>query len=209
MAWSGSMIDPSEIETRFAIEDGMGFMDSIFTEPSEEALGQIEVVKEYLEFLPDLEADFVNLYFFKKLKQTEIAELFSCSQPTVHYRLQRATARIQFLLQLPKVEEDELVRDLINFLADPLDVKIMTGMWKTTCQSEVAKGLGVSQGLVRHRFLRTIKKLKQAIELGGPETTRFDLYVQLFEFIAANLNILREVKRQAPPTPDPMVSILD
>jgi len=195
MAWTGHMIDPSDIETRFSIEDGMGFLDSIFTEPSDEDLAQIEVVKEYMEFLPPLEADFVDLYFFKKLKQTEIAGLFECSQPTVHYRLQRATARIQFLFQLPRVEEETLLADLQGFLGNDLDVQIMLGMWKTTCQSEVAKQLGVTQGLVRHRFLRTIKHLQEAVKLGGPKTDTYDLYIRLFEFIAANLNILREVRR--------------
>jgi DNA-directed RNA polymerase specialized sigma24 family protein len=203
------MIDPNEIETRFAIEDGIGFLDSIFTEPTKEMRVQIEVVKEYMEFLPALEADFVDLYFFKKLKQTEIAGLFSVSQPTVHYRLQRATARIQFLLQLPQVEGDSLLTDLTEFLPDPLDVKIMIGMWKSTCQSEVAKGLGVSQGLVRHRFLRTIKKLREAVELGGPQVEPYGLYIRLFEFISSNLNILREVKRTPTPEVSPSISILD
>lgn len=198
MSWSGHhMIDPSDIETRYAIEDGMAYMESIFTEPDEEAKGKIEQVRDIMESLPPREADFVDLYYFRRLKQTDIAALFGVSQPTVCYRLQRATARIQFLLQLPRVEESDLRGDLAGFLADPLDVEIMMLMWTTTCQSVVAKTLGVSQGLVRHRFLRAVKKMREFIEAGEDPEGRFSLYVRLFEFISANLNILREVQRPA------------
>lgn len=194
--WSGHhMIDPSEIETRFSNEDSMAFMDSIFDEPSEESLVQIEIVKGIMESLPTREADFIDLYFFRRLKQTDIADLFGVSQPTVCYRLRRATSRIQFLLQLPGVVEEELEKDLTEFLTDPLDIQIMVLMKRTTCQSEVGKRLGVSQGKVRHRFQRSVKKMRVQAEK-DPESP-WGLYVRLFEFIEANLNILREVQRPA------------
>jgi len=181
------MIDPSEIENRFSIEDGMAYMASIFEEPSDEAKKRIRRILEILEDLPPREADFIELYYFKRLKQTDIAAIFAVSQPTVSYRLQRATARIQFILQMPEVDEEALDDDLRYFLTDPLDVEIMLLMKETTCQSEVAKRLGVSQGLVRHRFIRSLNRLR------GVEG--FEDYVCLFEFISANLNILREVQR--------------
>ena len=80
-----------------------------------------------------------------------------------------------------------LKADLQGFLSDPLDVEIMLYMYKTTCQSEVAKRLGVSQGLVRHRFIRTIKRMG--------DNERMCFYAHLFQNIAENLNILREVQR--------------
>lgn len=166
MGWLGhGMIDTTDIETRFSLEDGMSYMASIFTEPSEEDLEQIDAIRIIMESLPAREADFVDLYYFRRKKQTEIAYLFDCSQPTVCYRLQRATARIQFLLQLPHVEEADILRDMADFLTDPLDEQIMVLMWRTTCQSEVAKQLNVSQGLVRHRFLRTVKRMRNFAEI--------------------------------------------
>jgi len=63
----------------------------------------------------------------------------------------------------------------------------MTLMYQTTCQSEVAKRLDVSQGLVRHRFIRSIARLSR-IEGLLP-------YVEMYRAIATNLNILREVQR--------------
>lgn len=186
--WSGHrMIDPTEIESRFSMEDGLGYLDSVFTEPSDESLVMIERVEAILESLPPREADFVNLYYFKHLKQTDIAAIFHVSQPTVCYRLQRATARIQFLLTLPDIKRPDISETLNGFLSDPLDVQIMLLMYDTTCQSEVAKKLGVSQGLVRHRFIRSINRMKRVDNLAD--------YVELFETIANNLNILREVQR--------------
>jgi len=162
-------------------------MDSIFEEPTDEAQEKVKRVRDVLEDLPPREADFVDLYFFRQLKQTDIARIFGVSQPTVCYRLQRATARIQFLLGLPHIEVFQLEQDLVGFLSDPLDVQIMVLMWKTTCQSEVAKRLGVSQGLVRHRFIRSLRRMHDNPKLAQ--------YVALFDRIQENLNILREVQR--------------
>jgi predicted DNA-binding protein (UPF0251 family) len=187
MAWYGYMVDPVDIETRFSTEDSLAYMDSIFTEPTEEDLEQIAEVSKVLSKLPPREADFVELYFFRHMKQTDIAQIFKVSQPTVCYRLQRATARIRFLLEMPEVDADKLRKDLAGFLADPVDVDVMCLMYETTCQSSVAKRLGVSQGFVRHRFIRTIDRLA-AVPTMVP-------YADLFQTISENLSILREIRR--------------
>jgi len=188
MSWSGHFtIDPSELEARFSEEDSMSYLGSIFTEPTEEDLQKIQKVRNIMDLLPEREADFIDLYYFKKLRQTDIAEIFGVSQPTVCYRLIRAASRIRFLLNLPDVDVNILEAELTGFLSEPLDVRIMVLMLETTCQSEVASRLGVSQGLVRHRFLRTINKMKPL--------EHFSEYVKLFEFVAGHLNILREVQR--------------
>ena len=190
MAWSGHyMIDPHDIENRFSVEQSWAYMDSIFEESTPESIAKIERVKEIMEFLPPREADFVDLYFFKRLKQTDIACIFSVSQPTVCYRLRRATARIQFLLSLPEISREDIESVMRGFLADPMDAHIMVLMWETTCQSEVAKRLGVSQGLVRHRFIRSVKRMA--------ENENLTVYAEMFTAISANLNILREVRRPA------------
>lgn len=189
--WSGhKVVDPTELESRFSIEDGLGFLDQTGSEElSEDSLERLEGVKQILDQIPDREADFVELYYFKHLKQTDIAVIFDVSQPTVCYRLQRATARIQFLLDLPHLAEGELEDVIEGFLSDPLDVQIMMLMHETTCQSEVAKRLGVSQGLVRHRFMRSIDRMEQTPGMGK--------YAGMYRMISENLNILREVSRPA------------
>lgn len=186
--WSYSnSVDPSEIESRFAEEDGLSYMDSIFTEPTEDDLEQIDRIRSVLNNLPPREADFIELYYFKRLRQTDIAHIFGVSQPTVCYRLARAADRVKFLLNRPSVDRETMLSDLTGFLTDPLDVRIMILMWETTCQSEVAKCLGVTQGLVRHRFLRSVNRMRS-----NPKMSQ---YVELFDYITKNLNILREVQR--------------
>jgi DNA-directed RNA polymerase specialized sigma subunit len=186
--WSGhKVIDPTDIENRFSNEAGLGFLDLGSEEVSEESAAQLERVRGVLDQLPPREADFVDLYYFRRLKQTDIATIFGVSQPTVCYRLQRAASRIHFLLSLPDISSEEVEASVAEVLTDPIDVRVMVLMQQTTCQSEVAKQLGVSQGFVRHRFIRSIGKLR-GVE--GKESL-----VVLFDLIAANLNILREVQR--------------
>jgi DNA-directed RNA polymerase specialized sigma24 family protein len=187
--WSGMIVmDPAIIDRHFNETDTLGSMFvSSPDEPPEESLVQIDTVRSVLGRLPPREADFVDLYFFQRIRQTVIASLFNVSQPTICYRLQRATERIKFLLQMPPLEEGELESAMKSVLSDPMDVAIMCGMLKTTCQSEVAKSLGVSQGLVRHRFFRTLSKLEALPSM--------EKYVQAFRLVASNLNIMREVYR--------------
>jgi DNA-directed RNA polymerase specialized sigma subunit len=181
-------VDPTELESRVSTDDNMEFLEQILSEePSEESRQNLERVREIMEELPPREADFVDLYFFSHKTQTDIAEIFKVSQPTVCYRLQRATARIRFVLGLPDVSEEEMLRALREFLSDDEDVQIMRLMYETTCQSAVAKRLGVTQGKVRHRFMRSTKRM-----LGSPSMQKL---ARIFGLIAENLNILHEVDR--------------
>lgn len=176
--------DPDSV---FSNEDSLSFFGSVFTEPDEDDVKMMEKVRGMLDMLPPVEADFVEMYFFKHIKQTDIASIFGVSQPTVCYRLYRAIDRIKFLLILPKVDVDQMRSDLSKFMSDPMDIDIMMFMYETTCQSESAKRLKVSQGLVRHRFIRSIKKM------AADESMHF--YSEIFTMIADNLNIMRDVRR--------------
>lgn len=202
MTWNNYCNSSESLETRFAVEDGMAFLDSVFDELSDESKNKINQIKVFLDDLPPLEADFVELYYFRKLKQTEIADLYKVSQPTVCYRLQRAAARIHFLLEIPKPNETQLLQDISSVLSEPLDQQIMYLMWATTCQSQVAKTLGVSQGLVRYRFLRGIERLiKYSEELkladSVEQSTVISDYAKMFEFISNHLNILWGVQKSS------------
>ncbi len=128
-------LDPSDIEARFSDGQGLGFLGSIFTEPSEESAALTEEVSKILESLPPKEADFVDLYFFQHCKQTDIAAIFRVSQPTVCYRLRRAMDRIKFLLRFPVIDPAVMAADLSTCLKDPFDVKILVLMYESTCQS--------------------------------------------------------------------------
>lgn len=178
-------MDPSDIESRFSNKDSMQYMESLFEGISEESQGKIEKVKEIMNILPPLEADFIDLYYFKNIKQTSIAKIFSVSQPTVCYRLQRASSRIKFFLDLPPVTREDIEMSMRGFLSDPLDIQIMLLMYDTMCQSKVASKLSVTQGLVRHRFLRSIKRMRDCPSM--------EKYYTLFFLISKNLNALRDL----------------
>lgn len=186
--WSGHcVVDPHEMESRYSTLDSMAYIESIFEEPSEESTEKIEKIREILDLLPPIESDFVRLYYFHHLRQTAIAQIFQVSQPTVCYRLQRAADRIQFILEMPDLTSADVENAMRLFLTSEENVQIMVLMFETTCQSEVAKRLGASQGKIRHRFVRSLEKMR---EVEGLET-----YVKLFDSISDNLNILREVSR--------------
>lgn len=189
--------EPGAIESRVAHDEGLDSLATILLEPSEDAVAKIDRVKEIMLTLPPREADFVDLYYFKHVKQTRIAAIFGVSQPTVCYRLRRATDRIKFILELPYFKPDEMAADMAKAQLKPLDIQIMVLMYQTTCQSSVARALGVSQGLVRHRFIRSIKMLGDIEEMRK--------YSDTFHKISQNLNILREIHRS---TNEPQISHL-
>jgi len=156
----------------------------------EESERRIERVREIMEYLPQREADFVDLYYFRGKKQTSIARIFNVSQPTVHYRLRKATKRIQFLLALPDISEGDMRETFakVSSLKDPLDIEIMILMYRTTCQTEAAKHIGRSQGFVRHRYLRTRAKMEAA----GEHCAEL---VRLFDMISEKPNIMNRHKQ--------------
>lgn len=192
--WSGGyrIMSSQDIESRFSVEDGFSYLDfSLDEHMNEESEERLARVKNILDRIPPREADFVDLYYFRQKRQTDIAAIFGVSQPTVCYRLQRAAERIRFLLKLPSFDETTARPIIESVLADPTDVEILFRMYETTCQSEVAKTMSVSQGFVRHRFIRSISRLRVAGHV--------DL-ADLFDVVGANLNILREVQRPFPDT---------
>lgn len=190
--WGGHvLIDPNDMERMFSVEDGFSQLPSVWEEPSEDGMLQLDNVREVLDKVPPREADFIELYFFKRLRQTAIADLYNISQPSVVYRLQRGARRLRYLIEMPDYDRDQMEKDLAEVVSDPIDVKIMLGMVDTTCQSEVARDLDVTQGFVRHRFLRTIDKL-ETIE--GMET-----YVAVFRHVSDNSNIMKNTCRAAWP----------
>ena len=148
-------------------------------------------VTAWLNSIPDCEADIIHLYFFLGKRQADIAEIFKMTQAAVSYRLTRGIQRIKFLLAMPDVSEDDMRRDLGEVFSQPIDVDILVGMWSSTCQSEVAIRLGLTQGRVRHRFFKAVERLKTA----AGSNPKYSPYSEIFTMISSKkFNILREVK---------------
>jgi DNA-directed RNA polymerase specialized sigma24 family protein len=189
-------VDPAELANRFATTDDP-FNDEPEPEPSEDSVEAILAQGNYdtilaplLNRIPQREADLIYLYYIQKKRQADIAEIFEVTQAAISYRLDRGLQRIKFLLSIPPVTEEDLRRDLPEIFKE-IDVDILIGMWQTTCQSEVASRLGLTQGRVRHRFFKAVKTLKEA---AGAEP-KFVPYHKVFSAISSKrFNILREVR---------------
>lgn len=229
-------VDPAEMASRFAdprFDDGedLGEDDLGLENISPEDVAEFMLANDYesqiaplLDRIPAREADLIELYFIEQKRQADIAEIFGVTQAAISYRLDRGVKRIQFLLSIPQVTEEELCRDLPRvfpassscpkcegqgtFGESPeglpsdcrvckgsgsilIDVAILVGMWATTCQSEVATELGLTQGRVRHRFFKAVKILEKAAEADKD----LEPYHKIFRAISSKkFNILREVK---------------
>ena len=191
MAASGYVIpmDPLTLANRLVTpsldEEVDAEVESLFAEADYESR-----IAPLLDRIPRREADLIYLYFIKRKRQADIAAIFEVTQAAISYRLDRGLKRIKFLLSIPQITADEIRDDLTDVFAT-IDVDILIGMWETTCQSEVATRLNLTQGRVRHRFFRAVKTL----ETLAVTNDKYQPYQKVFSAIASKkFNILREVR---------------
>ncbi|MFA5054421.1 MAG: sigma factor-like helix-turn-helix DNA-binding protein [Parcubacteria group bacterium] len=209
MSTSGYVIplDPASMANRFAevdrniqaLEEGLLGLedgdvdDDVGCKTLEQLLREgnyDSLLTPLLDRIPSREADLIKLYFIDKKRQADIALIFDVTQAAVSYRLGRGLKRIKFLLSIPHLEEEEMREELPGVFKDSIDVDILVGMWHTTCQSEVAKILNLTQGRVRHRFFSAITTL----EVAAAKDPRYEKYYRVFKTISnKNFNLLREV----------------
>lgn len=179
------------IERCFSVQDGY----ALFGDPSDGGMSPeteqlARRVVRLLDRLPPVEADWIHLFFFERWSQDTIAALFDVSQPTVCYRLRRAEQRLKFLLSIPDgVDADRVCQDVQPVVRNDVDLAILNHMWTTTCQSETGHRLGVTQGLVRYRFHRTIRRLAQWVD--GPGVPEFPACGR--EGVATYLRVMRQI----------------
>lgn len=158
-----------------------------------------EDIMPYLHRLPNKEQDMVDLYYFRKKRQKDIARMFSITQGAVSHRLSRARKRLRFLRDMPKVE-DRVLLERLSAEFSRMDSDIIYHMTKTTCQSLVAKIVNDKYGLsgqdvltqvkVRHKFFKAIERLR---ELGEKDPTYRMIHL-LTMHIRNGSYLLHEVK---------------
>lgn len=184
-------MDPAQLANRLIAPTP--YVDVMEDQSLESLFGETDYesrIAPLLDRIPQREADLIYLYFIKKKRQADIAAIFEVTQAAISYRLDRGLKRIKFLLSIPQISTEEIRRDLTSSFQD-IDIDILVGMWETTCQSEVATRLNLTQGRVRHRFFRAVK----ALESLALRNTQLLPYQQVFSAIASKkFNILREVK---------------
>lgn len=149
-------LDPVELSSRFSTEQSLEPLTEIDDEWKETRL---EEIKDVLDYLPDVEADYIRLYYFRDKKQVDIAEIFDVTQAAVSYRIKRGKERLKFILDMPDLSKDEVYEILKDEMNNEKDPKIFREMYATSCQTEVADRLDLGQGCVRHRFLNNLRHL--------------------------------------------------
>lgn len=181
--------DPNDISARFSNEHRLGYdpdIDqfgdwgfNIEDELSPALAEEIEIngqelitngqkldfsaIEQFLCRIPEREADLITLYHRDRMKQEQIAKIFGITQAAVSYRLHRGIRRIQFLRTIPELDNNTFELELGSKFSKQ-DLEILWRMYETTCQSEIAKQMGLTQGRVRHRFFRALGRIKELIE---------------------------------------------
>jgi DNA-binding MarR family transcriptional regulator len=174
-------IDAAELEGRFSNENKLQYIDSSFSYTFKD-------LEPYLELLPKKEYDLIFMYYVLKKEQKEIAKILRLTQGGVSHRISRAKKRLRYLVKVPKFTQEELFEDL-DSLFEELDLIILWGLYETTCQSEVAKKVGLTQSRIRHRFMKNLETLEKVNDV---ET--YKKYYEAFHLISNNnFNILREI----------------
>ena len=163
--------------------------------PDDEPDHEAEVLQRYreklvplLDIIPDDEADMIQMYYFDRKTQNDIAEVFGMTQAAVSYRIQRAMQRLQFFASVPDIDPTMIREDLASVLK-PSEIDIVESMYWTTCQSKTAELLGRTQGYVRETFARVIDKL-----LESPNRDHEDYATYFRELQARGLNMRHFVK---------------
>lgn len=174
-------IDSTELESRFSTEDRIPFFGA--------SKYSLDDLKPYLAMLPKKEADLILMYHVLKKDQKEIAKILNLSQGGVSHRIARARERLRFLISIPKFTRNELLEDLKSVIEEEIDLVIMWELYRTTCQSQVAEIVGMTQSRVRHRFMKCLRILEEKSQ-AKPELER---YFQAFTQISNNFNILHEI----------------
>jgi DNA-directed RNA polymerase specialized sigma24 family protein len=193
--------DPSSINSRFSSVNRLGYegdgdaeddlqrlIEEKWSPEDEVDIDMAEggpnfaAIDVHLDRIPVREADLIRLYYRDQMKQEQIARLFGITQAAVSYRLARGRRRIQFLQTIPELDQELFYKELSpEFISQ--DLEILWRMYETTCQSEVAKLMGLTQGRVRHRFFRAKDHLKELIERDAKAK-----YAKIQEMRKKNLN---------------------
>jgi DNA-directed RNA polymerase specialized sigma24 family protein len=161
---------------------------------------QAAKIEMWLRKIPKEEAEAIYLWVFREKRQTEIARMFGVTQAAISYRIKKGRRRLQFLLSIPDIDASEIESELPKFtrngkqVFDDLDVAILVKLLETTCQSDVSRSLGVSQGKVRARFFKIVETLRGLKDTGSAaQLEKAEKFYEVFHSLVNNFNIFRRV----------------
>jgi predicted XRE-type DNA-binding protein len=183
-------MDPLEIESRFSNESAFFF-------DQDDAPISYTDFQPFISKLPQREIDLIEMYYKSDKKQKEIAEYFGVTQGAISHRLSRASKRLKFLRDMPKVNGN--LRDILSAYFTSFEIDIIMLMVETTCQSRTAHLMNkkyrlngddkMTQVKVRHKFERFIERISKC------KRKHPDLCVchDLMKYVKENLYMMHEV----------------
>lgn len=141
-------------------------------------------VAEFLEFLPELEAEIFWLIASKRKHQKDIAALLGLSQPTVSYRYRRVLVKLRYLMTIQSIPLKKLLKDL-DFLKD-YEKDVLYDLFYFLNQEKVGEKHEVRQSSVKWVFIKTLRKLEE-LEAGDPQ--RWFNHLGVFYLLDNNFQI--------------------
>lgn len=139
-------------------------------------------VEDYLQLLPELEAEVLYLLCVKRKTQKDVAKLLETSQPTISYRYRRAIDKLSYLVVLNSASLDEIIATLPQLKDKERD--ILRELFYTANQELVGAKFGVRQSSVKWIFTKA-KRYLQAAEQQDPP--RWFRHYCLFLLLERNL----------------------
>lgn len=147
-------------------------------------------LKPLIDLLPKKEQDLIYAFCVLNKSQRELAVMFRLTQGGISHRLCRALQRLDYIVNVPKFNKSELIKDLKCIFQNKETLDILWCLYETTCQSEAAKKFNMTQSRIRHRLTLCFKTLEKIKEIKP-----FDMYYKTFSMLyASKFNILHEIR---------------
>ena len=152
-----------------------------------------------IQELPRIEQTIFFFYYGKEVNQHDLSIIMGVSQGAISHKLRKIEERLNYLKELKQINFDKFYEDVYEITEDYIDIEVLQGIVKTSCQSETAWRINSKYGLkgkekinqikVRHRFEKLVEKLKKL-----KQRKRYKDHYKTIMKIKNNLYILYEVK---------------
>jgi len=141
-------------------------------------------MEQFLDYLPEVEAEIFWFIFIKKKNQKDIAALLGFSQPTVSYRYRRTLAKLSYLMTLLLVDVHAIIDDMV-FLKER-EKQILEDLFFYVNQELVGQKYNVRQSSVKWIFVKTKRRIE---EMERREPERWFNHFGLFALLETNLSM--------------------
>ena len=150
--------------------------------------------------LPPLEADWVHLFYFKRLSQGDHRCAFRLHAALGALPTEPSHGTAAVPLAAPVASSPDCVAQALRELGaqlrlEAVDIELVRHMLETTCQSETGARLGFTQGKVRYRYHRVVERLAQYLcderaAVDPQHFRRLSAHLRALKLVAENPNVL-------------------